>query len=162
MLKIGLGQFAPKILDCEFNLKHIQRILEQAEEESIDVLVLPELANSGYAFQSAEEMKTCSEEIPTGIYSKSLLKWSKENRLVVSGICEVQKNRYYNSAIVCANGEYLATYRKLHLFNKEKEFFLPGQEEPPVIEFKGYKFGIMVCWDWARSSPWPSRPWSPA
>ena len=30
----------------------------------------------------------------------------------------------------------------------EKDWFLPGDVEPPVIEFKGARFGVMICFDW--------------
>ncbi|MFX0055881.1 MAG: nitrilase-related carbon-nitrogen hydrolase, partial [Candidatus Hermodarchaeota archaeon] len=55
----------------------------------------------------------------------------------------------YNSAAIFGAGKHLTTYRKIQLFDKEKEWFLPGSEEPPVIEHNGYRFGIMICFDWA-------------
>ena len=47
------------------------------------------------------------------------------------------------------DGDYFNTYRKAHLFMKETLLFTPGEEEPPVIEFKGHKIGLMICYDWA-------------
>ncbi len=148
-MRIGIGQFAPRLLDGDFNRHQILTILEEATNAEVDVLVLPELANSGYAFQSRKEAKSCSEIIPSGLLCDALRDWSKDNRLIVSGICEATADGLFNSAVAFANGEHVVTYRKIHLFNQEKEWFQPGFVEPPVVEFKGFQFGIMVCWDWA-------------
>jgi predicted amidohydrolase len=46
------------------------------------------------------------------------------------------------------NGHHIATYRKIHLFLDEADWFSPGQEEPPVIEYNKNRFGVMICFDW--------------
>ena len=43
----------------------------------------------------------------------------------------------------------MTTYRKIQLFDKEKDWFLPGNTEPPVVEHEGHRYGVMVCFDWA-------------
>ncbi len=148
MVKIGVAQTEPRVGALGFNLQSLDATLQEADKASIDVLVLPELANSGYAFESKEEAAECSENIPNGDFSKKLLSWSKPNRLVVAGICERQHNTLFNSAGVFCNGRHIVTYRKAHLFNKEKKWFTPGQLEPPVSTLGEYSFGVMICWDW--------------
>jgi predicted amidohydrolase len=61
----------------------------------------------------------------------------------------MKEGHLYNSAAVFADGKHLATYRKIHLFDRENEWFLPGNEEPQVVDWKGHKIGVMVCFDWA-------------
>jgi len=51
--------------------------------------------------------------------------------------------------LVIGGDGILHTYRKLHLFNTEKEYFDPGDTPLHTIEFRGVKIGIMVCFDWA-------------
>ncbi len=138
----------PQVGEVDKNLKHLEEILKKATALEVDVLVLPELANSGYAFESEEEVNLCAEEIPDGPYSKSLIKWSTKKRFVVAGICESSGNHTYNSAGIFANGKHVGSYRKIHLFNKEKKWFTAGVEEPPVITHEGNQYGVMVCWDW--------------
>ncbi len=147
LLRLGIGQTRPQIGDAEYNQEQILEILKKAKDARVDVLVLPELTNSGYAFKSMEEAAEHAEEIPDGPLTDMLIKWSRE-RAVVAGVCEQSKDELYNSAVVVANGQHVLTYRKIHLFNREKEIFRPGMEEPPVFEFKRFRFGVMVCWDW--------------
>ena len=139
----------PNVDDVAANLLNVKKILKIAGEEGVDLLVLPELANSGYMFASRDEALAQSETIPEGSFSTILLEWSQEGRVVVAGICEMKEGNLYNSAAVFVDGRHLATYRKIHLFDRENEWFLPGNEEPPVVDFKGHKIGVMVCFDWA-------------
>ena len=149
MLRVAVAQMEPSVDDVDANLLNVKKILKTAGEEGVNLLVLPELANSGYMFKSKEEALARSETIPDGLFSTSLLEWSHEGRVVVAGICEMKEGNLYNSAAVFADGQHLTTYRKIHLFDREKEWFLPGNEEPPVVDFKGHKIGVMVCFDWA-------------
>jgi beta-ureidopropionase len=148
-VRIGVGQMQPIIGDVEGNLTKVNDILASASNSKVDVLVLPELANSGYVFESREEVDSLSEIIPEGSFSKRLLEWSRGGGLVVAGICENTDGSLYNSAAIFGDGKHLTTYRKIQLFDREKDWFLPGNEEPPVIEHSGYRFGVMICFDWA-------------
>lgn len=148
-VRLAVGQMEPIIGDIKSNMSRMREILSSASESNVDILVLPELLNSGYVFDSTEEAQSLSEEIPLGKFSEELMKWSANGGLVVAGICERTDEGLYNSAAVFGRGRHLTTYRKIQLFDKEKNWFLPGNEEPPVIEHNGHRFGVMVCFDWA-------------
>jgi predicted amidohydrolase len=139
----------PRVNDHYGNMSRMTAILDAASDNDVDVLVLPELVNSGYVFESMEEVYRLSELIPEGPFSKVLLKWSTRNALVVAGLSEKHENGFYNSAAVFGNGNHLVTYRKIQLFDREKEWFQPGNDEPPVVEFRNHRFGVIVCFDWA-------------
>jgi len=147
-LKLAVGQMQPQICDPEENLLRVKSILEETNKSKVEVLVLPELCNSGYVFNNMSEAVDSAESIPYGPMSNELLEWSRSNRFVVAGICEQTENGLYNSAAVFENGKHITTYRKIHLFLNEADWFKPGQEEPPVIEHNGYRFGVMICFDW--------------
>lgn len=147
-MKLAVGQMEPQITSVEENIAKVKVLLENAKKNAVDVLVLHELCNSGYVFQSSDEANASSEEIPQGPMSSELLAWSKEGRMVVAGICEKTDKGLYNSAGVFANGEHITSYRKIHLFLNEKSWFQSGNDEPPVVEFNGSKFGVMICFDW--------------
>jgi beta-ureidopropionase len=139
---------APKVAEVDGNIARIKAILKEADEKEIDVLVLPELINSGYVFENMEEVRGTAEVIPDGRASKILQKWSEKDRLVAAGLCESAEEAFFNSAAIFAKGEHITTYRKIHLFRDEKEWFKPGNDEPPVVIFKGHRYGVMICFDW--------------
>ena len=70
----------PQICNTEKNLSRVKSILEQAEKTNVDVLVLPELCNSGYVFKDINEATESAESIPEGPFSKELLTWSSADR----------------------------------------------------------------------------------
>lgn len=147
-MRLGLAQMELKLGNIDYNVNQTMTLLDTAADNSLDVLVLPEMANSGYYFDSLEEVKQHSETIPTGPLSKELIKWSRKKRLVVAGINESTDNGLYNSAAIMANGTHLGTYRKHHLFGPEKEWFLSGPIESQVFQYDNLVFGIAICFEW--------------
>jgi len=71
----GYLQFKPEFCDCDVN---INRIKELTAGKDFDLLVMPELSNSGYLFISAAEVKKASESIPDGKFCKFLVSLCKE------------------------------------------------------------------------------------
>ncbi|MBU0951421.1 MAG: acyltransferase [Elusimicrobia bacterium] len=145
-MKIGFLQFKPIFGAVELNLKKIEK---HTRNVHADLLVLPELSNSGYIFTSKNEVEKLSENIPEGPTTKKLIEIANKNKtFIVCGVAEKQKSNYYNSAVLVGPKGYIGKYRKLHLFNDEKLWFKPGEKEPEVFSIKGVKIGIMICFDW--------------
>jgi beta-ureidopropionase len=130
-----------KLLDVEGN---IDRALKLIGNKKTDLIVLPELFNTGYNFRSRREVARVAEPVPGGITTEVLKDFSKrDGATVVAGIAERKGQSFFNAAVVVKNGKYLGTYRKVHLFYNEKKFFKPGKE------FKVFgRVGVMVCFDW--------------
>ena len=140
-MDVGFVQVNSKLLDVEGN---IDRALRLIGRKRADLIVLPELFNTGYNFRNRREVVSVAEPIPEGGTTQALREFSKrDGTLVVAGIAERRGTTLYNSAVVVGDGKYLGTYRKVHLFSNEKKFFKPG------YEFKVFRnVGVMVCFDW--------------
>ena len=149
MLRIAVGQMEPIINDAEGNMARLGTILDSGRDQDVDVLLLTGRINSGYAFKSKKEVRDLTEEIPTGPFSKELARWSKKGGLVAAGLCEKTTEGYYDSAALFTKGKHVVTYRKIHLYDNDVDWFLPGQEEPPILEYRGYRFGVTLGYDWA-------------
>jgi predicted amidohydrolase len=150
-MKIGFLQFEPALLNVNVNKAKVEELIK---DKDFDLLVLPELANSGYLFSSNEEVSASSEQIPRGDFCRMLIKTaSKNNSFIVSGICERAGDKYYNSSIMVYPSGEIKTYRKIHLFYEEKNWFSPGETPPEVFEIENnrmgkVKVGMMICFDW--------------
>lgn len=143
-MRIGFYQFSPKFGDVDANLKQIERSLEGVEA---DLIVLPELANSGYLFTSYEELAAVAEPIP-GPTTEFLQKLARRLPChLVLGLPERADDRFYNSAVLVGPKGVVGTYRKAHLFYEEKHYFQPGDLGFPVFEVQGAKLGLLVCFD---------------
>lgn len=150
-MKAGYLQFRPEFGEPENN---ISRIRDLVKDKDFDLLVMPELANSGYLFSSSVELAALSEEIPNGKFCNALQEICREkNAFIVSGICEKHEGGYYNSSVLVQPDGKIDTYRKIQLFYEEKLWFKPGNFPLTVYEIKSSRFeivkiGMMVCFDW--------------
>lgn len=149
MLRLAVAQMESKVHDFDNNMSKMKALLTSARKQEVDVLVLPMGINSGYAFNSRKEVMSLSEEIPNGPFSKELSKWSKNGGMVVAGLSEKTAEGPYASGVIFSCGEHLSTYRKIHLYGKDKEWYLPGNDEPEVVQYNEYRFGMILGFDWA-------------
>ena len=145
-MKVGYYQFSPKFGEPSQNLKRIRTALSEVEA---DIIVLPELAFTGYYFKDREELRSMAEDISESSIVESLTNLCKDNDFyVVTGFAEREKNKIYNSALLIGPSGVVHCYRKLHLFNTEKEYFDPGDTALDIVEIRGAKVGLMICFDW--------------
>ncbi len=123
-MKIGYLQFKPEFGNIKENIKRIENYISK---EEFDLLVLPELVNTGYLFTSRQELEDYSEEAGKGEFSKMLMRISSEkNCHIVAGFCEKSENKFFNSSMLVYPDKTFRLYRKIHLFYEEKFFFEPG------------------------------------
>ena len=145
-MKIGYFQFAPEFGAIE---KNLQYVLNRIRSVDCDLLVLPELACTGYQFISREEVMSLAEPVPDGRTAQVFANLAQEqNRYFVVGLAERLGDRCYNSAILVGPTGFLGVYRKTHLFFEETLFFTPGDTGFQVWDIGQARVGIMVCFDW--------------
>ncbi len=152
-MKTGFLQFPPKLSDLCANINKIESFADQFKEA--DLLVLPELCNSGYNFKSALQALDTSEEIGSSEFIKFLESICKKHSMfIVSGINEREGEDLYNSSVLIGPNGYIGKYRKLHLFMNEKKYFKPGDLGLPVFDIGICKVGMLVCFDWMFPEAW--------
>jgi predicted amidohydrolase len=145
-VKVGFMQFSPLLGRKEENVERVINSLRGAEA---DLLVLPELFSTGYLFLNEEELKRSAETIPEGpTVSKFLDLAKRENTNLVFGIAEKGDDKLFNSSILVTPEGGCFVYRKLHLFDREKHLFSPGDKELKVFDIGKVKIGMMICFDW--------------
>lgn len=143
-MKVAVCQFEPRLGEAEENRKRMVELLASIDAE---LVVLPELAVSGYNFSSKQQLLSLAEEAD-GKTAETLTSLAKKTgaRYVV-GIPEASDGKLYNSAIMVGPQGLEGSYRKVHLFYKEKEFFRPGEAPFPLIDVDGVKIGLLICFD---------------
>ncbi|MDK3019886.1 nitrilase family protein [Pseudodonghicola flavimaris] len=145
---IACIQFEPKIGELAANLEAIETRVRQAHANGARLIVLPELADSGYVFDSAEELADLAQPIPEGISAQRLIALAAELGIhIVSGLAEAADGGFYNSAMLCGPEGYIGTYRKMHLWYRENLFFRKGDLGLPVFDTPLGKIGIAICYD---------------
>ena len=144
--RVGYFQFRPIFGNLAANRQAITEALKGARA---DLIVLPELAFTGYAMVDRETLATLAED-PSDSPSIDVLKelCISGNYHIVAGFAERAGSRLYNAALLVGPDGLVAIYRKIHLFGFESELFDPGPDEPEVYDIGGLKVGMMVCFDW--------------
>lgn len=145
MTVVALEQTAPVPGERDANVADLLRRARTALAEDADVVVFPELAASGYV-TTATEVAATAEPLD-GPFVQQLTEAAGESGgLVASGFCEREGDDYFNSVVLVGGDGPVLCYRKLHLFDAEKEVFTPGSSLEVVNTDYG-RIGICVCYD---------------
>ena len=145
-------QTYPFLCDKAKNINKMIELLEKAVSEKPDtqLVVFPELATTGY--ECGEKFKELAEVIDDK--SETVQAFSnvalKHNIHIILGMAERDANAseiLYNSQLFISNkGKIIGTYRKIHLFDTEKDWFTAGTEYK-VFDTEIGRIGLFICYD---------------
>ncbi len=130
--------------NIEKNLLNLSLRLSMGVREKTDLIVLPEMFNSGFSMNSealAEEM------------GGKTMQWMQKmadlyNCVVTGSLIIKENNQYFNRLIwIDQNGDY-QYYDKRHLFGlgEEDKNFDAGKNKL-IVELKGWKIRLAICYD---------------
>lgn len=147
-IRVAAIQTQPKVGEKRANTRDAREALHRAADMGASVLVLPELGNVGYMFESRNEAQSEAEVAFGGPTTEMWAKVARERDVYVcGGIAEVDGSRLYNSAVLVGPDGYIGRYRKTHLWDREKLFFEPGDVGLNVFDLPFGRVGMMICYD---------------
>jgi predicted amidohydrolase len=129
--------------------ENLEKGLSLAASVDADLVVLPELWSTGYVFSSHAEVAALAEDARSGATARALA-WAarRERRHYIAGFAEAAGGRFYNSAMLVGPGGAKAVYRKLHLFEREQEWFERGDLPLEPQRVGPARVGMLICYDW--------------
>lgn len=155
LVKVACIQFEPLFGQVERNVKKTLELINEAADNGATLIVLPELANTGYVFNTRAECYSLAEEVPNGPTTQEWMKVAKERELyIVAGITEREGINTYNSAVIVGPDGWIGTHRKVTLWNEEKMFFEPGNLGNQVFNTKIGRISAMICYDMWFPEQW--------
>jgi 5-aminopentanamidase len=148
VISVACCQLAPRIGELEANRAATCAAIEDAARSGARIVIVPELAVSGYVFADAEEARGLAEPVD----GPTAAAWSELARahdiVVIGGFAELgDDGLLYNSALLVDSDGVRTCYRKAHLWDREKLVFEPGSEPPPVVDTKYGRIAVMICYD---------------
>jgi predicted amidohydrolase len=147
-INVACVQFAPVFGKVSENLAAMEAKIRLASARGASVVVLPELADTGYVFADAAEVARLAAPIPDGESARRLCALAQDLGLyIVSGLAERAGDQFFNAALICGPQGYIGTYRKLHLWDQENVFFCKGDLGLPVFDTEIGKIGVAICYD---------------
>ena len=174
-IKVGAAIPGVKVADCDYNVEQIEQLISQAEENSVEIVVFPELCVTGYTCQDLFRQQALLIQAEAGVFR--LLDFTRKmNVISIIGLPIVVGDLLLNCGVVIQKGTILTIIPKTYLPNYsefyEKRWFASSQDlepkeiyyagnkvlvtpEPTLIETSdGVKFGVEICEDvWAPAPP---------
>jgi deaminated glutathione amidase len=143
--------------DVTQNLERARELVRRAARRGAELVLLPE----NFAFFGAEaEKRGVAEPLGTGPIAAALADMARENSVYVVGggfpEQSTDPDRPHNTALVVGpDGEQLAAYRKIHLFDVElgaggsysESAATSAGSAPVLVDVAGFKLGLSICYD---------------
>lgn len=175
-LRVGLAQLDTVVGDIDGNTDRIIETMARAEELGCDLLVLPELAITGYppedlllrsgfvadARAALDRIVAASRRCTTVVGFPEAgvadAEGGADHREVIGDSGPVGRPVLFNAAAVCVDGSLAGTYRKRELPNysvfDEERYFVAGDGPLPLFRVRGVPFGVSICEDaWTADGP---------
>ena len=161
-MKVALAQINPTVGDLPGNEARIAAAYKRASEAGADMVVLPELAVTGYP--PRDLLAKCSFVDGNLQVLERLAAITGKTAMIVGyvGRSDVRPGREFTNAVaLLQHGKIVATRTKTLLptydvFDEDR-YFEPATENPPV-DFNGQKIGLTICEDvWNDEDFWRER-----
>jgi len=148
-LRIALLQMNIEAGNTAANYKKLETMLEQAvqSENKPNVIVLPEMWNTGYALEQIETIADKDGRDAIALLSGFAM---KHGVVVIGGsIAELKDGKVYNTTYAFnRDGEVIADYSKIHLFRlMDEEKYLTAGDKPGTVVIDGEQAGMLICYD---------------
>ena len=137
--EIRLGEVA-------VNLVRIRGAITAAVDDGAQLIVLPELATSGYVFADRDEAAAASLSRVDPAWT-DLGSALPPGAVAVVGYAELDGTQLYNTAAVLTRDERIGDYRKAHLWGAEATLFDRGPTAGAVFDTPLGRLGVAICYD---------------
>lgn len=148
-IQVAAVQFEPTLFDKQRNIDQLFALVEEAAQAGAQLIVTPEMATTGYCWQSREEVAPYVEPIP-GPTSDRFVELAKRYGChIVVGMPEVDPldDLYYNSAFLAGPLGLVGVHRKTHPYIAEPKWAVCGDLEHQVFDTPIGKIAILICMD---------------
>ena len=147
-MRVAVAQMDCEPGDVEANCGRIVFYAEKARKAGADLVVFPELADTGYEMARLREGASAFDGLPHRTVADAA---AQLKIAIVCGLSERDGGRIYNSAVlVDGSGGDLGKYRKVHLFTPEpvrEELVVSPGDSLTVARLGGARLGLMICYD---------------
>jgi N-carbamoylputrescine amidase len=142
----------PTILhDVSANLVRADQLLRSAYERGAELVVLPEMFNTGYGLCPDFDPYAETQDGPTLRHLRARSRqW---NITIAAGFVERDGHHVYDALALVLPGGQVHVYRKRHLVFWERSRFQPGRT-PLVVSTPWGRVGFAICADMIYRSVW--------
>ena len=148
-MKLALWQTVGFPADVAANLDALASTAQSAAAGGAELLLCPECWLCGYNIGAA--INTLAEP-RDGASAQRIAAIARQYGIAIVygyGERDTDSGRVYNAVQVLGpDGVALAHYRKTHLFGSaERDAYCPGSHFEPPFHYRGFNFGLLICYD---------------
>lgn len=153
---IACAQIDCVLGDPKTNREKIIATIRAAAEREAQLVIFPECALTGYAFNSLDEAVPFAEKVD-GASAQAFADTCRETKTyAIVGFIEEDDGKFYNAAMLVGPDGVVGSYRKVHLpYIGIDRFLTPGDRPFEIFELPFGKVGVNICYD--ISFPEPAR-----
>jgi predicted amidohydrolase len=147
-MKVGIAQISCTPGDVSANCARIVAFARKAHEAGCDLVVFPELTDTGYDLRTIRKSASSWMGLPLSLLRKTA---AGLNLHMICGLTEKEAGTIYNSlAVINPQGEVIGRYRKTHLFasgtTDERRYFSAGSAFE-LVHIGVMRAGLAICYD---------------
>ncbi|GAB4293661.1 MAG: carbon-nitrogen family hydrolase [Desulfuromonadia bacterium] len=137
-------QFPIALGDREANLSTVEGAITRLADRGVQLVVLPEMWNTGFAYRQLNELATRTDETVEWLCELS----GRYGMTIIGSLPEPHGGKVYNTAYVVDRGGVVGSYRKIHLFSlmQEDRSFDAGNRWLVADTGVG-RVGVFICYD---------------
>jgi len=149
-IKAASVQFNHHKDDKAYNLSVIEKFVERASLQDINLIIFPEMCITGYWHVrnlSEPEVRSLSESVPSGPSTQALIALAVKYQMTIGAglIEESEDGSLYNTYVVAMSDGTFAKHRKLHCFISAH---MKSGDSYTVFDTPlGVRMGILICYD---------------
>lgn len=146
-MRVALAQLDIQFGDPDANYQQVEVAIQRAAEQTVDVIVLPEMWNTGYALTRLNVVADDDGQRTRQLLSK-LARQFRVN-IVGGSVAVARDGHYYNEMLVIdRHGQLVSQYDKVHRFGlmAEDRYITAGATEN-VFELDDVAAMGVICYD---------------
>lgn len=154
-MKVAVVQFAPVVGAKEENLRRLALLVKEAAGKGAQLIVMPELAATGYGYMNREEARRDAEKVgPDGLTFRVMRKLAEKFGVhLVWGMVEEASGTklLYNSQVLLSPDGFYTSYAKINRWGNDFLWAAPGASNPPIARLSAggssLRVGLLICRD---------------
>jgi predicted amidohydrolase len=142
-------QYEPALGEKEKNVVDLLRLVEEAAIHGAQLIVLPEIATTGYCWESREEIAPYVEPVPGPTTDRFQQLATRYGCYIALSLAEVDPatDVYYNCMVLISPEGLIGTYRKIHSYISEPRWARDGDLGMPVWDTPLGRLAGLICMD---------------
>jgi predicted amidohydrolase len=140
---------APALL--QERLARAERLIAQCAREGAQLVVLPEVFNTGYEYSDQNYSRAESFDGPTPTWMRKI---AAEHGIHLAGtFLRAEQEKIYNTLLLVAPDGQQWSYNKNYPWIWERAYFQKGTSTT-IADTRLGKIGLLICWDVAHLDLW--------